>query len=142
MCGLKGDVKNNVFFLDDQTILYPCGHNVIIYNMEERSQKYIQGIEGSEGISCIAVSAAKKFIAVCEKAEKAVCVVYDAITHKRRRILTSTEINAKEFISAAFSPLNEKSLLCTLSGEPEYKVILWTWDKAKCLTLQSVGVSG
>ena len=42
LCGLGGNVRQNVFFLDDaQTIIYPCGHNVIIYNMEDKSQKYI-----------------------------------------------------------------------------------------------------
>lgn len=42
LCGLGGSVKQNIFFLDDsQTILYPCGHNIIVYNMDDRSQKYI-----------------------------------------------------------------------------------------------------
>jgi len=35
--GLKGDVKNNVYYLDDTTVLYPCGHNICIYNFDEKS---------------------------------------------------------------------------------------------------------
>ena len=141
--GLKGDVKQNLFFIDDQTVLYPCGHNVVIYNIDDRSQKYIAGIEGSEGISALALSPSKKFLAVCERAERAICSVFDVSTLKRRKILTSTDYSSKEFVSVNFAPSNEKSMLVTLTSEPDIKVILWTWDKAKCFTFQPVGgVSG
>lgn len=113
-------------------MLYPCGHNIVIYNIDDKSQKYIQGIEGSEGISAIALSYSKKFLAVAEKAERAICCVYDVQTLKRRKILTSTDYNSKEFVSVNFAPTAEKTLLVTLTAEPDIKVILWTWDKAKC----------
>ena len=79
-------------------------------------------MEGSEGISSITVSPSKKFVAICEKAERALCMVWDisgvaanpVIQPKRRKILTSTDYIAKEFISVAFAPNNEKSLLATL----------------------------
>ena len=45
--GLKGDVTNNCLFVDDNTVIYPCGHNVILFSMSERKQRYIPGIEGS-----------------------------------------------------------------------------------------------
>jgi hypothetical protein len=82
------------------------------------------------------LSPSKKFLAVCEKADKAVCCVYDVSPNniKRRKILTSTDYNSKEFVSVAFAPSNEKSMLVTLTAEPDIKVIIWTWDKAKCFT--------
>lgn len=75
--GLKGDVKNNVFFVEDNTVVYPCGHNVVVYNMADKSQRYIPGIEGSEGITAMALSPSRKFLAVCEQSQKAVCSVYN-----------------------------------------------------------------
>ena len=45
--GLKGDVKNNVIFLDDNVVCYPCGHNVVVYYMTSKMQRFIPGIEGS-----------------------------------------------------------------------------------------------
>jgi hypothetical protein len=42
--GVKGDVKNNLFYIDDQRVLYPAGHNVILYNMDEKTQIYIPGM--------------------------------------------------------------------------------------------------
>jgi len=37
MFGLKGDVTNNCFFLDANTVIYPCGHNVVIFNKEDKT---------------------------------------------------------------------------------------------------------
>lgn len=67
--GLKGDVNNNVFFLNDRkdeskndrerndnAVMYPCGHNVIIYCLDDKSQRYIPGIEGSQGITAMAMT--------------------------------------------------------------------------------------
>ena len=34
--GLKGDVTNNVMFVDDNTVIYPCGHNVVLYSINEK----------------------------------------------------------------------------------------------------------
>ena len=77
MFGLNSSVKNGIHFLDDQRILYPCGHNIVIYSLEDKSQIFIPGIEGSEGISAIALSKSKRFLAVCEKSERAFCIIYD-----------------------------------------------------------------
>jgi hypothetical protein len=60
----------------------------------------------------LAVSPSKKFLAVCEKAERAICSVYVAsmdtknntLVFKKKKVLTSSEYQAKEFISVAFSP--------------------------------------
>ena len=37
----------------------------------------LAGVEGSEGISSITVSPSKKYVAICEKAERALCMVWD-----------------------------------------------------------------
>jgi len=37
-------------------VAYPCGHNVIVYYISEKMQRFIPGIEGSQGISALAVS--------------------------------------------------------------------------------------
>ena len=46
-------------------------------------------------------------------------------------------------MSCNFAPSSEKSLLVTLTAEPDIKVIIWIWDKAKCFTfIPLTGVSG
>ena len=144
LCGLGGSVKNNIFFLEDsQTIIYPCGHNIVIYNMDDRSQKYIQGIEGTECITALDLSPSKRLLAVCERAERAICRIFDVQTQKRRKVLTSMDYNSKEFVSVNFAPSAEKTHLVTLTAEPEIRVIIWTWDKGRCLANQVItGISG
>jgi hypothetical protein len=35
--GFKGDVKNNLFFLDHNMVCYPCGHNIVFYKIDDQS---------------------------------------------------------------------------------------------------------
>lgn len=80
------------------------------------------GIDGSEGITALAVSPLRKHIAICERAERAICVIYDIsglaqnppVPPKRKKILSSQDYQAKDFISVCFAPTAEKSLLATL----------------------------
>jgi len=37
MAGFKCDVNNSLHYIDDQTICYPVGHNIVLYNTEEKS---------------------------------------------------------------------------------------------------------
>ena len=56
MAGVKCEVANNLHYLDDNTVCYPVGHNIALYNLEEKTQRYISGIEGSEAITALAVT--------------------------------------------------------------------------------------
>lgn len=102
----------------------------------------------------MAVTANKRYLAVCERASKAVCTIYnlsyfmpskknfagntattqqnEALGLKKKKVLVSAEYDANEFISADFSPQNEK-LLVTLCGG-KGKIIIWQWDKSRCLS--------
>jgi len=33
--GMKGDVTNNVIFLEDNIVAFPSGHNVVLYYIAE-----------------------------------------------------------------------------------------------------------
>eukprot|EP00292_Cryptomonas_paramecium_P033281 CAMPEP_0113666006 /NCGR_PEP_ID=MMETSP0038_2-20120614/2625_1 /TAXON_ID=2898 /ORGANISM="Cryptomonas paramecium" /LENGTH=79 /DNA_ID=CAMNT_0000581431 /DNA_START=125 /DNA_END=361 /DNA_ORIENTATION=- /assembly_acc=CAM_ASM_000170 len=67
--GVKGDVREPVSFLDEQTVIYAAGHNTVVYNTENRSQKFLAGTEKTEEITAITVSPNKKFAAVAERSE-------------------------------------------------------------------------
>lgn len=130
--GFKSGVKGNMHFTDDAHLLYPAGHNTILYHADHKAQiRVFPGSEGSEGISSLALSPNRKFLAVCEKfQERAVCYVYDVTTGKRRRgQLTYGDCDAREYVCAAFSA--ENKFLITQGGPPDWTLILWSWDKAK-----------
>lgn len=40
--GLKGDVKDNVHYIDEMTVLYPAGYNIVLHNTENnKPQKFV-----------------------------------------------------------------------------------------------------
>jgi hypothetical protein len=54
-------MKNNIFFTSDPNkIVYPAGHFIVIHNVEAKKQSFLQGIDGSTKISCIAMSPQKR----------------------------------------------------------------------------------
>ncbi len=40
--GCKGDVKDNIQYLDENRVLYCAGYNIIEYNAEKKTQKFLQ----------------------------------------------------------------------------------------------------
>lgn len=75
--------------------MYPAGHNVVLYHMESRSQRFIPGSVESEGITSLSVSANKRYLAVAEQAAKGMITVFDLQTLKRRKVLVSTDSGSK-----------------------------------------------
>jgi len=157
MFGFKEDVKGNLFFLDHDVVVYPCGHNIVLYRIDDRSQRFIPGLEGSEGITAMALSSSRKYLAVCEKGPKPICTVYNvgrileslktenrskkpsSVTYdhqaiKSRRVLVSGDLKADTFVAVDFCANEEKKQLVTLSSASDCKVSIWNWDKQKCLS--------
>lgn len=93
--GFRGDVKENVHFIEDGTAVFPAGHNVILYHMESRTQKFIPGSVESEGITTMTVSANKRHLAVAERAAKGMITIFDLQTLKRRKVLVSVDSGSK-----------------------------------------------
>jgi len=71
--------------------MYTAGHNVVVYNVEDKSQYFLAGkrpyrintiigSEGTESITAISVSPGKKYLAICERGEKAKCRILDIQT--------------------------------------------------------------
>jgi hypothetical protein len=53
--GFRADVKDNVHYSEDGAVVYPAGHNVVLYSPESRSQRLIPGTLESEGITALCV---------------------------------------------------------------------------------------
>jgi len=41
--GLAGNVADNIHYVDETTVVYPAGHNVVLYNTEQKVQRHIAG---------------------------------------------------------------------------------------------------
>ncbi|KAI9346401.1 WD repeat domain 65-like protein [Zopfochytrium polystomum] len=129
--GLKGDVKENIAFLEEQVVIYPAGSNSILYNTESKSQKFIPVTDKCEGITAMAVSASKKHVVIAERGEKPLAAIYDVHTLRRRKILTVNDSESKEFVCVAFS--SDAKYLITQSAGPDWTLYYWTWEKTKLM---------
>ncbi|KAK9830297.1 hypothetical protein WJX72_010857 [[Myrmecia] bisecta] len=127
--GLRGDVKDNIHFVEENSLVFPVGHHAVLYNTETKVQRFIPGAADSEGITALAVSPNKKYLAVAERAEKGMITVYDLQTLKRRKVLVSTDAGGKDIVSMAFSP--DGRLLAAQGAAPEWNLVIWVWEKSK-----------
>jgi hypothetical protein len=58
--GINGNVTDNLSFVENDTLVYVAGHNIIIYNRNDKKQRFIYGSERSDGVSAFAAGAGKR----------------------------------------------------------------------------------
>ena len=129
--GLKGDVSANVAFIDEVNIVYPSGANIVLYNIDQKIQRFIACSEKSDGITAMALSPNGKFCAVAEKGTKATITIFDLHTLRKKKLLSHTELQSNEFVSIAFSP--DSKYLLAQAGKPDWQLIYWNWEKSKIM---------
>ncbi|KAI9207648.1 WD40-repeat-containing domain protein, partial [Polychytrium aggregatum] len=132
--GIKTDVKENIGFLDEQTVIYPAGSNLIIYNAENKSQRFITMTEHCESITSLCISNTRRYCAVAERStvEKPQVVIYDLHTLRRKKVLVpSSEIESKEYVALAFS--SDAKFIITQTGAPDWMMYFWLWEKGKLM---------
>jgi len=129
--GLKGDVANNVAFQDEQSIIYPSGSNCVLYNIETKIQKFISNNDKSGGMTAMALTPNKRYIAVAEKGEKATITIYDLQTLRKKKVLTTTDVQSQQYVSLAFSP--DSKYLVSQGARPDWTLLYWAWEKSKAM---------
>ncbi|KAK3612310.1 hypothetical protein CHS0354_011028 [Potamilus streckersoni] len=131
--GLKPGVTGNICYHDEQTIVYPAGANCILYNIDQKSQKFIPCSDKSEGMTAIAVSPNRRYVAIAEKGEKPQITIYDLHSLRKRKVLSSPDVLSADYVSLAFSP--DSKYLVAQSGKPDYTLLYWTWEKSKVMAV-------
>lgn len=133
--GLRSGVGNCIAYQDEQTIVYPAGSNIVLYNIDQKVQKFIPCSPKSTALTTLCVSPNRRYIAIAEKvADKPLVSIYDLHTLRKRRELPNNESqfgNSSEIVSMAFS--NDSKNLITQSGSPDWTLVYWAWEKAKAM---------
>merc|ERR1719313_1960678 len=110
--------------------------------MEHKSQRFFAGNEGTVGITCLAVSPNKRFLAIAEKSpDNAMVTIYDLVTTKKKKQLQHPDIDPQEFTSIAFSAENKFLLTqggLSPSGKHDWTLVYWNWEKGKVMASQKV----
>jgi hypothetical protein len=95
--GLNAKVSNNVIYIDDQTIIYPSGTQMVFYEVDQKSQKFLS-VNETDGMSTMAMSSSGKSLALAIKGPEAIegqiddksafIVLYDLLTLKKKKVFT------------------------------------------------------
>jgi WD40 repeat protein len=140
--GIRSDVNDNVCFLDEQNVIYPAGANIVLYNTDLKTQRFISAGEGAGKFTAMAVSPNRRYIAVAEKADKPCVVVYDLQTLKKKKVgvqasglmvqalqLADDDTQTQEFVAMAFAP--DSKYLVTVGSTPDCMLHFWMWEKSR-----------
>ncbi|CAD2221518.1 hypothetical protein ADEAN_000905000 [Angomonas deanei] len=131
--GIRAEVKSCVQWLDDNTLLYPAGALLTLHNLNSNNQRFIESTYQCTGITAVAVSANKKFIAFAESGENPQVQIIDVVTRKRRKVLSVADVGSDRFVSLAFSA--DGRHLVTQGGAPEWNMYYWNWERSKPLAI-------
>ncbi|XP_073385676.1 uncharacterized protein [Physcomitrium patens] len=165
--GVRSTLKNSLFFVDETTVAYPAGHNLVFWNLDTRTQKIISGSPEMEGISAIALSPNKKQIAIAERvyaSERMIRVaspttqdpkptpppppeqrypmisIYDTVSLRKKKVLSSTDIGSKEYVSITYT--SDTRMIAAQGGGPEWNLVTWSIDKQKIIASVKVSPHG
>eukprot|EP01064_Diplonema_japonicum_P011612 TRINITY_DN1900_c3_g1_i2.p1 TRINITY_DN1900_c3_g1~~TRINITY_DN1900_c3_g1_i2.p1 ORF type:complete len:1214 (+),score=235.47 TRINITY_DN1900_c3_g1_i2:41-3643(+) len=141
--GIKSDVTDNIHFIDDATAAFPVGRNIVLYNTQSNTQKFIQGNEKCDGITAMALSPNKRWLAFAESGSPPMVTIYDTVNKRKKKTLPGQgmmlpDIGSREYTSISFS--SDSRTLITQGGAPEWMLVLWTWDRSKAVSWTSTAL--
>ncbi|XP_025276247.3 cilia- and flagella-associated protein 57 isoform X9 [Canis lupus familiaris] len=134
--GLRAHVANNIFFFDEQIIIFPSGNYCVKYNMDQKWQKFIPGSDKSQGMLALSISPNRRYLAISEIVqEKPVITIYElsSIPCRKRKVLNNFDFPVQRFISMAFSP--DSKYLLAQTSPPESNLVYWLWEKQKVMAI-------
>jgi cilia- and flagella-associated protein 57 len=84
--GVKADVANNVHYVDEHTIAYVCGANVVLAHTENHSQRFVSLGDTNNVATAVALSPTKRYMAVALRGDTPSVAVIDVQAHKIRKV--------------------------------------------------------
>jgi len=95
--GVKGNVSNNIACLEDGVIIYPAANYLVRYSSYNKNSEITPLSENSTGITAMALSMNRRYIAVAETAinenDGHIITIYNTKTlSKRKQFITGTDI--------------------------------------------------
>lgn len=143
-------MRNNVFFLNDNTVLYPVGHQLVQYNFEKKTQKIIPVNLDGDVIGCIAISFVDNSIAIASKtpdlpsakaklSSSPAIYIIDLNSFKRKKVIKITESSNikvdlvnQEFLSVSFT--TDGKYIMAQGCAPDWMLLIWTLEKGKLIS--------
>ncbi|KEG08257.1 WD repeat domain 65 [Trypanosoma grayi] len=134
--GVKPDVYGCLNWVEEGSVIYPVGKTVAVHNLNTNTQRFFDAGIRSSGLTALAVSANKKFIAIAEAGIVPQVQIIDSVTRKRRKVLNVQDLGSDRFVALDFSA--DGRHLVTQGGGPQWKLFYWNWERSKPLAFTSV----
>uniref|UniRef100_A0A2K6AI05 Cilia- and flagella-associated protein 57 n=1 Tax=Mandrillus leucophaeus TaxID=9568 RepID=A0A2K6AI05_MANLE len=134
--GLRSHVANNIFYFDEQIIIFPSGNHCVKYNVDQKWQKFIPGSDKSQGMLALSISPNRRYLAISETVqEKPAITIYELSSTpcRKRKVLNNFDFQVQKFISMAFSP--DSKYLLAQTSPPESNLVYWLWEKQKVMAI-------
>ena len=141
--GINNRFDNNITFLDSRVLIYVAGRNIVFYNIDEHSQRFVVGSSPSSEnwisdpeICCISLSPSTRYLAIAERGEKPSITILDTQTLRKKKFLSvPSNIRSKQICSMSFDITN--TFIAIQCGSPDSKLCIFDWDKGlmiHCIT--------
>ncbi|KAM9618738.1 cilia- and flagella-associated protein 43 [Trichechus inunguis] len=119
---VHGFPKQNVQFVNNETICYPSGNYVIFINLETKEKTVLQCVSGIVGI--VATNIPYEVVAFSDRRLKPLIYIYDFPGMTRRTKLKGNVL--LDYTLLTFSHCG--TYLASYSSLPEYELALWNWE--------------
>uniref|UniRef100_A0A2K5R3H6 Cilia- and flagella-associated protein 43 n=1 Tax=Cebus imitator TaxID=2715852 RepID=A0A2K5R3H6_CEBIM len=119
---VQGFPKQNVHFVNDNTICYPCGNFVIFINIETKKKTVLQCSNGIVGV--VATNIPYEVVAFSDRKLKPLIYIYSFPGLTRRTKLKGNVLLDYTLLSFSYCG----TYLASYSSLPEFELALWNWE--------------
>ena len=135
--GAKTNTKDALSFADNYNVVYPCGHSIVKYHINNYTQSFVQGSSKNGPITAIADSHGKRYLAIAEAGDSPSVSLYNLRRLYRSKVLKkASDIRASSFVAIAFNKSDTK--LVGLTGEVPQCLVVWTLDKGTVVAVHTI----
>jgi len=136
--GARNGIRDNVVHTGENSIAYPVGRHMAVYNSETKEMSFLLQADNVETTTAIATSPhTRKYLGVCEQLADGGAQVTIFLTASDKKVKTLTHPDCKQFTALCFS--SDSKFLVTIGGAPEYTMIYWNWFHAKVVATCKIG---
>ncbi|XP_032346883.1 cilia- and flagella-associated protein 43 isoform X2 [Camelus ferus] len=128
---VQGFPKQNVHFVNDSTICYPCGNFVIFLNIETKKKTVLQCMNGIVGI--VATNVPYEVVAFSDRRLRPLIYIYNFPGLTRRTKLKGNVLLDYTLLSFSYCG----TYLASYSSLPEFELALWNWELGVILCKKS-----
>ncbi|XP_059955887.1 cilia- and flagella-associated protein 43 isoform X1 [Mesoplodon densirostris] len=128
---VQGFPRQNVHFVNDSTICYPCGNFVIFINIETKKKTVLRCMNGIVGV--VATNVPYEVVAFSDRRLRPVIYIYNFPGLTRRTKLKGNVLLDYTLLSFSYCG----TYLASYSSLPEFELALWNWESGVILCKKS-----